>query len=148
MKKSNTMMFVLGSSLATLLLTSSPALQADEVVSLRGGVDIAQLSLVPSRKNRFKDADPFERTWKEQPPVMPHKDYPVSIKDNKCMDCHSDENYEEEEATQIGRSHFVDRAGNKLENLSGNRFFCNQCHTPQFRIDPLVTNDFSTSARR
>ncbi len=147
MKKRNIMMFVLGASLAALLGGSSVAVAGD-VTSLRGGHDIHADSAVPTRKNRFKDADPFARTWKEQPPVMPHKDYSVSVKENKCMDCHSDENYKEEEATQIGRSHYVDRAGNNLDHLSGARFFCNQCHAPQYRVDPLVVNEFSTSARR
>lgn len=146
MKKRNIMMYVLGASLAALLGGSSIAVA--DVTSLRGGHDINADSAVPTRKNRFKDADPFARTWKEQPPVMPHKDHSISIKENECMECHSDENYEEEEATQISRSHFMDRAGNNLDHLSGSRFFCNQCHAPQYRVDPLVVNEFSTSARR
>ena len=147
MKRSKMMMFVLGTSLAAMLGGSSVTIASD-VTSLRMGHDINADPAVPSRKNRFKDADPFARTWKEQPPVMPHKDYAVTMNENKCMECHSDENYKEEEATQIGRSHFVDRDGNALDHLSGSRFFCNQCHAPQYRIDPLVGNSFSTSNRR
>ncbi len=147
MKKSSTILFALGVAAASTLFTTGQVAAAD-VQSLRGMMDIGSESTVPNRRNRIKDADPFERTWKEQPPVMPHKDYEITLKENRCMECHSDENYKEEEATQIGRSHFVDRNGNSTEGLSGARYFCNQCHAPQFNLNPLVSNDFSTSRRR
>ncbi|MBT3196827.1 MAG: nitrate reductase cytochrome c-type subunit; periplasmic nitrate reductase electron transfer subunit [Gammaproteobacteria bacterium] len=130
------------------LLGGSSVVSASDVTSLRGGHDINMVSNIPNRRNRIKDTDPYERTWKEQPPIMPHKDYGITIKENRCMECHSDENYKEEEATQIGRSHYVDRSGASINHLAGNRYFCNQCHAPQFRLDPLVGNLFSTSTRR
>ncbi len=146
MKKYITLLFAVGASLVVMIAGQTPAVA--DVTSLRGVAGIDADSAIHNRRNRFKDADPFERTWKEQPPVMPHRDYSISLKENECMECHSDENYAEEEATQIGRSHFVDRNGNSTQNIAGNRFFCNQCHAPQYRVNPLVGNNFATSRRR
>ena len=148
MKNSKTIMFVLGASLAALLGSSSVAIAHHDVVSLRGDLSIGSDAQIPAKRRIYKDVDPFERTWKEQPPSMPHKDYSITMKENRCMECHSEENYKEEEATLIGETHFLNRDGKKTDNIAGSRFFCNQCHTPLFKVEPLVDNDFQTSSRR
>jgi cytochrome c-type protein NapB len=42
----------------------------------------------------------------------------------------------------ISVTHFMDRDGNFLADVSPRRYFCNQCHVPQLEAKPLVDNDF------
>ncbi len=148
MKKSKSVLFLLGAVLATLLGSTTVAVADHYVASLRGDLGIESDAQIPNKRRIYKDVDPFERTWKEQPPSMPHKEYPITIKENRCMECHSEANYREEEATKISDSHFLFHNGRKSQKVSGLRYFCNQCHTPLYKVEPLVDNTFKTSARR
>ena len=38
------------------------------------------------------------------------------------------------------------REGNRLDKISGTRFFCTQCHVPQVDAKPLVTNTFQNAS--
>ncbi len=39
-------------------------------------------------------------------------------------------------------THFMDRDGQFLAEVSPRRYFCTQCHVPQNEVKPLVGNDF------
>jgi cytochrome c-type protein NapB len=39
-------------------------------------------------------------------------------------------------------THFRDREGQELDNVSPRRYFCTQCHVPQTDAKPLVDNTF------
>ncbi|MEA3275548.1 MAG: nitrate reductase cytochrome c-type subunit [Pseudomonadota bacterium] len=114
-----------------------------EVQSLRGA-DLEQMSAKPERMKLMTVEGGIERSYKEQPPMVPHEvdKYEVNLKLNGCMKCHSPETYEKEKSPVIGESHFLDRDGNKLDRLSSRRYFCNQCHAPQLDGQPLVENQF------
>ena len=86
----------------------------------------------------------IERSYKEQPPMIPHDiaKYDISLRQNGCLKCHSPETYEKEKAPKVGDSHFLDRDGNKLDKISSRRYFCTQCHTVQFGGGELVDNTF------
>ena len=88
--------------------------------------------------------DVYDRNFDDQPPVVNHEVdiYPVTMKSNKCMDCHSAENYKKEKATKVPASHFVGADGKTLSSLSSRRYFCTQCHVPQVDAKPLVDNTF------
>lgn len=129
--------------LALAAVGVSGSLLADSVVSLRGA-ELTKMSAEPARMKLMEMQGGFGRSFKEQPPMVPHEvdKYEVNIKVNGCMKCHSPETYEKEKSPMIGESHFLDRDGNKLETLSSRRYFCNQCHAPQLKGDPLVKNTF------
>ncbi len=148
MKKSKSVLFLMGALLATLLGSTNVALADHYVASLRGDLSINNDAQIPNKRRIYKDVDPFERSWKEAPPMMPHKDYAITIKENRCMECHSEANYKEEEATKISDSHFLFHNGRKSQKVSGLRYFCNQCHAPLHKVEPLVDNTFKTTARR
>lgn len=148
MKKSKSVLFLMGALLATLLGSSMPALADHYVASLRGDLSIDNDAQIPNKRRIYKDVEPFERSWKEAPPMMPHKDYSITIQENRCMECHSEANYRTEEATKISDSHFLFHNGRKSHQVSGLRYFCNQCHSPQHKVEPLVDNNFKTTARR
>jgi len=87
----------------------------------------------------------IERSYKEQPPMIPHaiEKYEISLRLNGCLKCHSEETYQTEKAPKLGDSHYLDRDGNRLEKLSSRRYFCTQCHAVQFEGAPLVDNSFT-----
>ena len=39
--------------------------------------------------------------------------------------------YKESGATKVSITHFKDRDGRELSNISPRRYFCTQCHVPQ-----------------
>jgi cytochrome c-type protein NapB len=86
----------------------------------------------------------IERSFKEQPPMIPHavEKYEISLSLNGCLKCHSEETYQTEKAPKLGDSHYLDRDGKRLEKLSMRRYFCTQCHVVQFEGAPLVDNSF------
>ena len=48
----------------------------------------------------------------------------------------------ETQATPISITHYQDRDGNFLADVSPRRYFCEQCHVVQMQTDPLVKNRF------
>ena len=42
----------------------------------------------------------------------------------------------------VAKSHYLDRDGKELPSISTRRYFCLQCHVPQFDAEPLVQNTF------
>ncbi len=116
---------------------------ADPVSSLRGR-DVAAQELDPGKYTVEKDHAPTPRDYVQQPPLIPHKidGYNVTVNFNKCMDCHSWTRYQEAKATKVSLTHFKDRDGKELSNISPRRYFCNQCHVIQTDAKPLVENTF------
>ena len=115
-----------------------------EITSLRGDVGLTDESKMFASKKQRKMEGGFDRAWKLQPPTIPHsveKDR-ITLKENTCMRCHSEANYEKEKAPKIGDSHYVDRDGKELPTFSKRRYFCDQCHVPQKDAAPLVENTF------
>jgi periplasmic nitrate reductase subunit NapB len=45
-------------------------------------------------------------------------------------------------APMISITHFQDREGQMLADVSPRRYFCTACHVPQTNAQPLVTNEF------
>ena len=84
------------------------------------------------------------RNYPWQPPIIPHniKGYQITKNVNMCMVCHAAKNTPRSGATPVSKTHYYDRDGKRLENISTRRYFCLQCHVPQFDADPLVDNTF------
>ncbi len=84
------------------------------------------------------------RGWPEQPPTIPHSidGYQVDLNSNRCMLCHSRANAEQFQAPMVSVTHFMDRDGQVLAQISARRYFCNQCHVVQTDATPLVDNRF------
>ena len=119
-----------------------PAGQALE--SLRGDQPLNDESKLPVPKKWQRDQPPIHRDFVQQPPLVPHtiEGYLIDTKSNKCLSCHSWANYKDKGATKISLTHFTDRDGNDLANISARRYFCTQCHVPQVDAKPLVDNTF------
>jgi nitrate reductase (cytochrome), electron transfer subunit len=94
-----------------------------------------------------RDRDPLPRDFVQQPPLIPHttKGYNITQNFNKCMDCHAWSRYKETRATKVSLTHFKTREGTELSNISPRRYFCLQCHVPQYDAKPLVDNTYKSA---
>lgn len=128
----------------TVLTASAPLLSQEEVKSLRGVNPIEETSYNPDSSRMKPDSAPIPRDFVQQPPLIPHdtKGYQINLKFNKCLTCHSWANYEQSGATKISQTHFTNREGIEMANVSAARYFCTQCHVPQRDVRPLVDNEF------
>lgn len=113
------------------------------VQPLRGKVPIPETSASGTyRIERHDRVIPRNHKW--QPPVIPHniQGYQITKNVNMCMVCHNPNRGPQIGATVVGNSHYFDRDGVPLTNISTRRYFCLQCHVPQFDAEPLVPNTF------
>ncbi|MCC6533769.1 MAG: nitrate reductase cytochrome c-type subunit [Burkholderiales bacterium] len=129
----------------SVALACGQAYGAEDSVKLKSLRDtpIEATSRADSFRN-LRDREPFARDFVHQPPLIPHavRGYNVTVNFNKCMDCHSWSKAKEAGATKVSLTHFKDRDGRDLSNISPRRYFCLQCHVPQTDAQPLVSNTF------
>ena len=95
--------------------------------------------------------DPLPRAWEEAPPQIPHqvaKFLPVTAEDNQCLDCHDVPKYidkpknmdrSKKSKSPMSEEHY---ASSNMDELSGARFNCTQCHVPQSNAAPLVESTY------
>jgi len=130
--------------LTTLLLLPCLASAADFYDRMRGNVPLDQTTQPPAIVNPDNSDVRRSRNYAMQPPVVPHKieGYQLDKNANRCMMCHARTRTQESQAPMISVTHFMDRDGNFLAELSPRRYFCLQCHVPQANLNPLVNNQF------
>jgi cytochrome c-type protein NapB len=84
------------------------------------------------------------RNYPEQPPIIPHsiENYQLTLKANRCLDCHRRQFTEGSGAPMISVTHFMDRDGQVLADVTPRRYFCTACHVVQTDARPLVSSTF------
>lgn len=89
------------------------------------------------------------RSFVLQPPTIPHKidGYQIDLNANRCMSCHARTRIEESRAVPVSITHYTDRAGNMLADISPRRYFCDQCHVVQTEVNPVVANRYEDVER-
>ena len=112
--------------------------------SLRGATELNVEDDPAPLHNPPRDGNSVDRNYVHQPPLIPHqvRDYQVDINSNKCLSCHAWSQTKESQAVRVGVTHFVDRDGITLSDVSPSRYFCMQCHVTQVEDDPLVKSSF------
>jgi nitrate reductase (cytochrome), electron transfer subunit len=138
-------MLLIKKMLMVLLLLQSVTVGAVDVTDkMRGATPIDQTSAPPPLVNSDNSDTRRARNYAMQPPVIPHKidGYQLDRNANRCMFCHARSRTQESQAPMISVTHFMDRNGNFLAELSPRRYFCLQCHVPQTNLNPLVGNQF------
>lgn len=124
-------------------ITSALVADPDKTATLRNGSIAVEME--PPRMMLIENNDIKRvRNYPMQPPTIPHKieHYTVNLNANKCLACHSRRFTEDSQAPMVSVTHYMDRDGNFLAEVSPRRYFCNQCHVPQVDGSPLVGNDF------
>lgn len=129
-------------AMVTLMFTTTAF--STEVASLRGDKAVNAEADPSTRHKQVITQGGVERSFKIQPPVIPHKidKESINLKVNTCLKCHSEKTYKQKKAPKAGDSHYISRDGKVLETISTRRYFCNQCHAPQTDASPLVENRF------
>lgn len=131
--------------LASLLLPLAVMAQAPRALdNMRGPTPLAETVKPAPMVNTDNSDIRRVRNYTMQPPVIPHKieNYQVDKNANRCMMCHARTRTQESQAPMISVTHFQNRDGNFLAELSPRRYFCLQCHVPQAALEPLVENKF------
>jgi len=116
---------------------------AGDIATLRD----APLTDIPDapRLQEYEDSDKKrQRNYPMQPPTIPHKidGYVVDLNSNRCLSCHHRRRTEESQAPMVSVTHYMDRDGNFLAEVSPRRYFCSQCHVPQMPGGALIGNTF------
>ncbi|MDR0577672.1 MAG: nitrate reductase cytochrome c-type subunit [Candidatus Accumulibacter sp.] len=143
---------LLAAALLPVMPVTLPAIAADTggLATLRGApIDSASPDSGDALKKAI-ESTPLERDFTQQPPLVSHAvdNYPVTKNFNKCLDCHSWENYRKEKATKVSQTHFQSAGGQDLANISPRRYFCLQCHVPQVDAKPLVASTYQRPSAR
>ena len=127
-----------------MTLASLWSLAEPQVASLRGATDLNQEgSTAPMPIVENKDLK-RERAYPQQPPTVPHKidGYQLDRNYNKCLSCHSRKTAEQSQAVAVSVTHYMNRDGEFLAEVSPARYFCTQCHVIQLDAKPMVENEF------
>jgi cytochrome c-type protein NapB len=137
--------------IATLFVGAFPAYGADRLET-EGGQTTATLrdgpidrESTPPKMSRVENKSiKRKRAYPMQPPTIPHKidGYQIDLNVNKCLSCHSRKLTEDSQAPMVSVTHYMDRQGNFLADVSPRRYFCEQCHVTQLEIQPLIDNEF------
>jgi len=127
-----------------LTLAAVFALAEPQVSTLRGKTDLDKVGdseRIPSVVNKdLRQA----RAYPQQPPVVPHmiEGYQLDKNYNKCLSCHSRKTAENAQAVAVSVTHYMNRDGEFLAEVTPARYFCTQCHVVQLDAKPLVENEF------
>ncbi|RCU51687.1 nitrate reductase cytochrome c-type subunit [Corallincola luteus] len=115
-----------------------------EVATLRGSTELTEQGKPPMMAPVVNEDVKLQRAYPMQPPIIPHKidGYQVDLNSNKCLSCHSRKRTAESQAPMVSVTHFMDRDGNFLADVSPRRYFCQQCHVTQDKVKPLIENEF------
>jgi len=136
-------------SLAAVLSLASCWSAAQQVNSIRGS-DVTSVDNAPIVQP-YVGSKPGQqalivRTFKEQPPLIPHKVDgfdEITATDNACLDCHSHTEFRGQKIPRAGKSHFVQPVSTSAAPvLNMQRWQCNSCHVPQIDAKTLVENVF------
>ena len=129
--------------LSLLLLLVTLGSYAQNIATLRDAA--LNTEPEPAKIARVENKDiKRKRAYPMQPPTIPHKidDYQLDLNVNKCLSCHSRRRSEDSQAPMISVTHYQDRDGNFLADVSPRRYFCEQCHVIQTDAEPLLDNQF------
>ncbi len=117
---------------------------APEMATLRGTAPL-NAEVTPPAMSKVENNDlKRQRDYPQQPPTIPHdiSKYQLDKNFNKCMDCHSRKFADEAQAPAVSVTHYMNRDGDFLGEMSPRRYFCTQCHVHQLESEPLVENEF------
>ena len=137
-----------GAVLGGTLVFAAGAFSADEVPGIvprvTGGAQPMQEIPAPALARPITDDKRKMRNYPEQPPIIPHSidGYQLSLKTNRCLDCHRRQYTEGSGAPMISVTHFMDRDSQVLADVTPRRYFCTACHVTQSDAPPLVPNTF------
>ncbi|OUS40810.1 periplasmic nitrate reductase electron transfer subunit [Oleispira antarctica] len=149
--KTLTTLFVTAAIAVSSIILPSMASATDAVIdaepqvaTMRGTTPLNE-EAIPNPMEKVENNDlKRQRDYPQQPPTIPHdiSKYQLDKNFNKCMDCHSRKLADEAQAPAISVTHYMNREGDFLGEMSPRRYFCTQCHVHQLESKPMVENEF------
>jgi cytochrome c-type protein NapB len=135
---------VLGGSLVFVAVALSADGVPDIVPRITGTAHPMDDHAAPPLARPIVDDKRKMRNYPEQPPVIPHSidGYQLTLRTNRCLDCHRRQFVEGSGAPMISVTHFMDRDGQILADVTPRRYFCTACHVTQTDAQQLVPNTF------
>ena len=139
--KLHTLLLVLATLVAPPAWPADPPTFGD---AARGPTALTDTTQPPRLGNQVNDDQRRTRNYDMQPPIIPHRvdGYQVDRNFNKCLDCHARARTGFSQAVPVSVTHYIDRSGKVLAQISTRRYFCQQCHVAQEPVRPLVANTF------
>lgn len=131
-------------TLLSVFVLAAISFAEPQVATLRGSTDLNEEPTAPVMAREVNDDKRTDRDYPMAAPSIPHKidGYQIDLNANKCLSCHNRQRVEESQATMVSVTHFMNREGNFLADVSPNRYFCTQCHASQLDVKPLLENEF------
>jgi len=131
-------------ALFSLVVLLSLAQADNQVATLRGSAELLDTAQPPAMADEINNDQRRVRDYPMAAPTVPHKiaGYQIDLKVNKCLSCHNRLRVADSQAPMISVTHFMNRDGNFLADVSPNRYFCTQCHASQQSVKLLIENDF------
>ncbi|WP_320821517.1 nitrate reductase cytochrome c-type subunit [Reinekea sp.] len=131
-------------ALYSLIALVTCALADNQVATLRGATELLDNAPAPSMAREINNDQRRVRDYPMAAPTVPHKieGYQIDLAANKCLSCHNRLRVADSQAPMISVTHFMNRDGNFLADVSPNRYFCSQCHASQRSVKLLIENDF------
>jgi nitrate reductase (cytochrome), electron transfer subunit len=123
---------------------ASPPAPATSIDALRRGADLqSEPQSMPMARVENQDLK-RARNYPMQPPTIPHAidGYQVDQNSNRCMLCHGQAHAARFQAPPVSVTHYNDRDGQTLAEISPRRYFCQQCHVVQTDATSLVHNQY------
>lgn len=139
---------LLGAVLGGALILLTGAIYAQNapkiVPRVTGNAPPMNEASIPPLARPITDDRRVMRNYPEQPPVIPHSidNYQLTLRTNRCLDCHRRQYTEGSGAPMISVTHFMDRDGQVIADVTPRRYFCTACHVQQTDAAPLVPNTF------
>ena len=130
--------------ISIILCCISLSVVADNNIATLRGNNLDVETSAPRMAKVLNEDVRRKRNYPMQPPTIPHKidNYQTDLRSNKCLTCHSRKFTETSRAPMISVTHYMNREGNFLANVSPRRYFCKQCHVVQTDAKELVGNSF------
>ena len=127
-----------------MLCASAALAQGSLTDAMRGPVPLVDEPKPPPLGNPENKDLRRDRAYAMQPPTIPHKidSYQVDLNVNACLGCHRRTRTAETQAVPVSVTHYMDRDGNFLAEVSPRRYFCLQCHVTQIDAKPRVGNTY------
>lgn len=144
MKKLATLVATSVLAVSSMVLPSLAQATDPQVATLRGAAPLNEEATPPIMEKVENNDLKRQRDYPQQPPTIPHdiSKYQLDKNFNKCMDCHSRKLADEAQAPAVSVTHYMNRDGDFLGEMSPRRYFCTQCHVHQLESKPLVENEF------
>ena len=147
MQVSKSILVAVCSGLIVLAIASMADSQTGSGVfrsGLRGNASLTDEGPAPRMLPQANTDVRSVRNYPEQPPIIPHtiEAYQLDANVNQCLSCHARSRTGESQAPMVSITHFMDRDGQFLASVSPRRYFCSQCHVPQYPVTAPVGNRF------